>query len=495
MKHISPNSVTRFSGDLERGRALTILDEERYLGNIGLAGEFMDYVDQHSGLLIGRGGDIGRPQYYGFPHRTFQEYLAGCYLVSHRDATRQILALTPEGDYWSTAVQLGFEELCFNRLQQNDLLDFAYRFCTSEIAATVAEERKHLWASNIAVLLGVVVFEQDSLEGSGGIVFVKRLRSALVKRLSGKLPPIERALAGRNLAELGDPRPEVMTIEAMQFCHVPGGPFIYQGEETDSQSEGFWLGRYPVTNAQYQAFIQAGGYLSGEYWKEAQKAGHWKDGLFEGLFENEPTSGPRLFGGPFGHLNHPVVGVSWYEALAFCRWLTDVGRAEGWLDEGNIVGLPSEQQWEKAARGGLQVPAQAVFSTFGDFSGSSSSASDTGLQTNNQASREYPWGDEISANLANYADTGIGSSSALGCFPSGGSPYGCEEMAGTVWEWCRSKYEGGEEADASGDGRVLRGGSWGGSVSYMRCSVRSHDSPFSRASHDGFRLGLFPING
>lgn len=194
----------RTAGDLERFQALKLLEDSKYLGDISLAKEFLDYVDQQSGLLTGRGGELSKPVSYSFPHRTFQEYLAGCYLVSHRQMEREIIKLSGEGEYWSTAMQLGFEELLYNRRGQNSLLNLAYLLCSRSEAEDISEERQHLWSSNIAVLLGEKLIKEDSGIKSGGETYLRRLKTALVRLFSGGLPFEERAEAGRNLAALGD---------------------------------------------------------------------------------------------------------------------------------------------------------------------------------------------------------------------------------------------------------------------------------------------------
>ena len=169
--------------------------------------------------------------------------------------------------------------------------------------------------------------------------------------------------------------------------------------------------------------------------------------------------------------------MSWYEALAFTRWLTEYLQQEGVLAEGWRVTFPSEAEWEKAARG-----ADA---------------------------RIYPWGDELDPNRANYDDTGIGTTSAVGCFPSGASPYSVEEMSGNVWEWTRSlwgkdwikseftypyrPHDGRENIQASDDYlRVLRGGSFNFSDNYVRAALRYGFVPYFRIDRIGFRVVLLP---
>jgi formylglycine-generating enzyme required for sulfatase activity len=217
------------------------------------------------------------------------------------------------------------------------------------------------------------------------------------------------------------------------------------------------ISRYPVTNAQYTAFVQAGGYAERRYWTEAGWA--WR--------EKENITGPEEYGTPYNLSNHPVVGVSWYEAIAFCRWLTEELRREGGLVEFQEITLPTEPQWEKAARSG--------------------------------DGRIYPWGAELDPEKANYDDTGIGTTSAVGCFPGGVSPYGVEELSGNVWEWCRTKWESdyrSYENDSTLEGtarRVVRGGAFHFTEYLVRCAYRFHWHPLSRNNSRGFRVVVSPF--
>jgi len=206
----------------------------------------------------------------------------------------------------------------------------------------------------------------------------------------------------------------------------------YANDDETPQHEvplpAYYIARYPVTVAQFLAFMQD------------------SDGTPE---EPESLRGPA---------NHPVVLVTWHEAVAYCRWLTEklaasnetpadlrrLLRGDG-VDQPWQVTLPSEAEWEKAARG-----------TDG---------------------RIYPWGDEAEANRANYDETNINRTTAVGCFPGGVSSFGVEEMSGNVWEWTRSLWgsdlgkpdfrypyqptDGREDPAAANDvRRVLRGGSF-----------------------------------
>ena len=217
------------AADLPRGEALTLLEDDEYLGSIEFAGRFLDFVDERSGLLVGRGGAPGKPATYSFPHRTFQEYLAGCYLVNQRSAVRLIKPLAEEGAYWSVAVQMGAQELVHNRRNVHQLLDNAKQM---KPAGTddVQSAREALWSAQMALVAGSDAVKRDSETGEP---FLAQSRTHMIKVLGSKLPAVERAEAGQALGRLGDPREAVLTIEAMAFCYVPKGPFVMGSTEED----------------------------------------------------------------------------------------------------------------------------------------------------------------------------------------------------------------------------------------------------------------------
>jgi formylglycine-generating enzyme required for sulfatase activity len=197
----------------------------------------------------------------------------------------------------------------------------------------------------------------------------------------------------------------------------------------------FHIGQYPVTNRQYKAFVQATGHRAPK---------HWEEGWI-----------------PRGKYNHPVVYVSWRDAVAFCTWLSQ--------GTGQPFRLPTEAEWEKAARG-----------TDG---------------------RTYPWGDEPPNKLRCNFNKNAGDTTTIGRYsPQGDSPYGCAGMAGNVWEWCQSLDEpypyqaddGREDLQASGD-RVLRGGSWFDPPAVVRCASRPSYDPDSWAVNFGFRIAREPL--
>jgi formylglycine-generating enzyme required for sulfatase activity len=319
------------------------------------------------------------------------------------------------------------------------------------------------------------------------------------------------------LARLGDAREEVLTVDAMELRRVPAGRFVMgspEGEEAALDAEhpqheleipyDYWVSRYPVTQAQYREFIDAGGYGEERFWPEAREHRVWQDGRVKARWEETLTPGPERYGEPWDLANHPAVGVSWYEALAFCRWVTERWRANGRLPEGWHVCLPSEAEWEKAARGGLEVPASpGRWRVDGGGIGREGSAPEP--MENPAPARRYPWQGELSIERANTRESGIGTTSAVGCFPDGAGPYGCEELAGNVWEWTRSLQgddpypdELAERATGedlgSEDPRVLRGGAFLNEATFARCSARDRYHPDFRGDLIGFRVSSSPFS-
>ena len=214
--------------------------------------------------------------------------------------------------------------------------------------------------------------------------------------------------------------------------------------------DAFYMDKYEVTNAQYAAFLTAEG--------QHAEAGHtWLD-IGDGDARIELVEG--VYRAKAGYENHPVVEVSWYGAMAYAQWAEKR--------------LPTEAEWEHAARGGL-------------------------------AGLKYPWGDTIEPSQANYKNH-IGGTTAVGTHSPNG--YGLCEMAGNVWEWCLDEYNAGFYAISPSRNplsgapsvkwlldnytsvdslRVLRGGSWYSSAQGVRVAARIRGTPTSTVSNGGFR--------
>jgi formylglycine-generating enzyme required for sulfatase activity len=490
---------------------------------------FLADVREHASLLLERGAGQ-----YGFIHLTFEEYLAavGVARLGQRDIAPvvELLARHVGDPAWREVALLTVGYLGIVQQQEQ---------VAGDVVAALLEREPGEPGQAITLAGQAVV---DAWPGGVTLACKDQVVQALTQTLGddGRIAAPLRAATGAALARLGDPRREVLVPEAMTFCRVPAGPFLMGTSEKDVpalreqfgadefykyewetplrqvQLPAYYVARYPVTNAQYRAFVEGGGYQVRRYWREAHAAGRWRDGkLIAVQFRFEEggwrsyeveADAPQDFDEPFNLPNHPVVGVAWYEALAFARWLTQTWQEKETLPAGWTVRLPTEAEWEKAARGGLEIPATPAFiSLTAEWDPTTTSNS------NPQPRRHFPWGDDPDPNRANYYDTGIGVTNAVGCFPGGASPYGAEELSGNVWEWTQSlwgedwgkpdfKYpydpnDGRENLEAGEDVlRVLRGGSFAFARDGVRCASRVGDFPSVRVDFIGFRVVVSPIS-
>jgi formylglycine-generating enzyme required for sulfatase activity len=223
----------------------------------------------------------------------------------------------------------------------------------------------------------------------------------------------------------------------------------------------YWIGQFPVTNEEFARFVQASGIVT-----VAEKQGGWnpEESNFTKGYDWRHPRGPK--DSYEKKLDHPAVQITWQEATAFCAWLNQAHSAE--LPQGHQFRLPSEAEWEKAARG-----------EFGF---------------------EWPWGNEFDQNKCNSAEGKKGGTTPVGAYsPAGDSPYGAADMAGNVWEWTQSLWKGypydardGREDLKAADRRVLRGGSFYYDLRLVRCAARRWDAPDNRDRRYGFRVVLSP---
>ena len=480
---------------------------ENALGNAEKAKQVLAYIQERAGLL-----QAHDQRTYRFPHRTFQEYLAATHLLKQGEFDAMLHdRMKRDLIWWREVFLLAAGASRSTPRNISDLVDGLVprvpETLTSDHAAQLQAAGQALAETNfIAHVRG----EKEPGRFAGTY---ERIQNGLLRamRSDQTLPATERAGSGNVLSRLGDRRAEVMTIADMQFCLVPAGPFWMGSEEDDDEKplhlnealkDDYWMSRYPVSNAQFAEFIKAGGYREARYWPEAIAEKFWQNGKFKGRYDSAFREQPDDHGAPFNFGNHPVVGITWYEALAFARWLNEFGQNQNWLGANVRVQLPSEAEWEKAGRGGLEIPPDFIIMSLRDFSAKKLAS----LQKNVHFQRRYPWGDPADSNFANYSDTGIGATSAVGCFPGGASPYGCEEMSGNVWEWTRSLYDAypypadekekaaRENLSAPQDApRVFRGGAFYNDNSGVRCGSRGWNDPDLRHRHHGFRVVVAPI--
>lgn len=239
------------------------------------------------------------------------------------------------------------------------------------------------------------------------------------------------------------------TPPGMSF--VPAGFFTMGSMEYNDEwpvheiwLDAFWIDRCPATNAQWAAFMQGGGYQQRKLWTESGWI--W-------IEKKEKSHEPCEWKIKKHRPDHPVVGITWYEAVAFAHW--------------SGKNLLSEAQWEKASRG--------------------------------VDGRVYPWGDDFDLRKCNTRESKIHDTTPVGEFsPAGDSPCEAFDMAGNVWEWCRNLYipyqykpaDGRERLEGSGS-RVLRGGSWSFGQDTARCASRFSIRPEKAQNDYGLRCGVY----
>ncbi|MGH8591734.1 MAG: NACHT domain-containing protein [Gammaproteobacteria bacterium] len=461
-------------------RALTELHPDR---SHDWAHEVMQALCMRAGLLVEHA-----PGVYTFPNRTFQEYLAGAYLSIQPDFARRAAGFVEQATHWREVMLLAVGRLVYQSGETAKPLELVAELCPARLEVTERIWQGARFAGEVLLEMGLNRAQKSAL----GRDLAERVCARLVELLeAGALGPVERAEAGRVLARIGDPRAGVTGVDAMEVCWVPPGAFWMgvgkEAELNESLDYGYWIGRYPVTNAQFKHFVDAGGYHEPRYWTEARQHGMWKpSGEVQGRWGDVARARPHDFGVPFTLPNHPVVGITWYEALAYTRWLRE--HLRGQRQSPHEVRLPSEAEWEKAARGGIELPVDPVIRAvekLGD------DEPPPGRVPNPDPERQYPWGAEPDPERANYVATNVGSTSAVGCFPLGGSPYGCLDMAGNSWEWTRSLWENqGDENLAAGpdEPRVCRGGAFISGGSDLRCAHRDRSVPGFRYWFIGFRV-------
>jgi formylglycine-generating enzyme required for sulfatase activity len=483
----TPGSPGRLGRADLRELVMQALAERKHPNPYDGAQRFLEYTDVRAGLLqASEAGDA-----YMFPHQTFQEYLAGLKLVSGVGVVERIMERRRD-DRWRLPILLGIaDHVSGNKLELPHRL--LHKLLSTKGKPAEDAQRDLLLAAEIGADVG-----WDRLE-RGDAIFTE-LRERLALALAGVvegtvLLAAERVRAGVLLGQIGDPRvgvchlpPAMILIEGSIFT-IGSTPeeaqqvgleakhyFLEQGDEDSARFYGSWpeqsevniasvrletfeIGRYSITNAQYALFINNDGYNPNQWWwDEAGRAWLVRDDTTTGglepyqrrQFKNLPAFwNDDRYGS--ARPNHPVVGISWYEAMAYSRWLS---QHPVYNPEGHTYVLPSEAEWEYAAKGAQRRP--------------------------------YPWGvtrpDSERANFDQIYD----GTSTVGCFAAGATPEGVDDLAGNVWEWTCSIYspypydpENGHEVLDNPQLRrfVVRGGGWRDHRIFLRTSYRNHVAP------------------
>ena len=416
------------------------------------AREFLDSASKYSNLLLAR----GKGQ-YSFIHLTIEEALAAYGLVAVGQLDRQ-KSLAYIQKYISYP---GWRETILLAVGVLGLIQHTPQAAGEMVRAMLKMECK---SENLGenILLAGACLEDVGVVGLGQSA-ARDVQSALVTASHERtaLPAIQQN-AGFLLARTG-----WLPTDLDDWVNIPVGEFLYGDEKREEFIQtSFSIQKYPVTNLQYRRFIEAGGYDQREFWSEPGWA--WRIGTYNSkatdqwIKERLKERSPEKRGKPWywndGKWNNPlapVVGVSWFEAEAYGNWLS--------RKLGRTVCLPTEQEWERAARG---IEGRE-YAFYGKFDCNKLNAAPFWKQDNN----------------ADYAfDLGYAGTTIVGQFPEGNTPEGLSDLSGNVWEWTNSWFEK-EQVH-----RVARGGSWNSGRNYVSCAFRGRDLPDDFYDFIGFRV-------
>jgi hypothetical protein len=299
---------------------------------------------------------------------------------------------------------------------------------------------QELWLGSRAKKL-LTALEQFGKHPSLELQRFLRPQEVLIAKLDhDQLLHQDRLLIGQKLAEFGDTRPGIGLspdgLPDIVWIEIPGGQVKLEDIDHVFEINPFRIAKYPVTNAQFEAFLNLeGGYRNEEWWRDIEQR-DWA----------EPPRWPEA--------NAPREMVSWFETVAFCRWLSAKTRTS--------IRLPTEWEWQQAVTGG-------------------------------DLTHKYPWIGRWDAARCNSDESRLGRTTAVGVYPQGATEQGVMDMAGNVWEWCLNTYEQPEAAESQGiyrsnTRRMVRGGSWYSKPGALHISARYMPMPAGRDNGVGFRL-------
>ncbi len=469
------------------------------------ASDFLELVARRGGLLRQDGKS------YDFYIRRFREFLAGHYMAQKlEEQWTPVLRkhVHGHGDQWIEPLLLAVGFLAYS----ND--SKAKKLMQCLIDAAQDSDRRD-YALTIAGIALADILKNPTEQVKNLFAVEKKQLPEMMRGILEKNPPALgvdlRYRLGLALGEIGDPRfissleksvkvilPEMVSIRESVFRMGTNEEDEKILKEQEAQSwddekpahnvllSEYSISKYLVTNAEFRCFVEQGGYNpKAAWWSEDGRK--WRTGIWDSdlswLPEDEDLRRQYkewLAGRPVDRRdrpfwwddskwngpNLPVVGVSWFEAEAYCNWLSHVTAKQ--------YHLPTEAQWEHAARG------------------------DEGFL--------WAWGNEWDSDRANTdeAEKKIGGTSPVGMYPNGASSYGIQDMIGNVWEWCLDWYDANEYKERlgkevqdpngaqSGSARVLRGGSWNLNRNLARCSCRFRNVPDNFSYYIGFRLVCSP---
>lgn len=371
---------------------------------------FLTVIEERTGLLSARGEGV-----YAFSHLTFQEYFAALAIAARDDYVDYIMKNSGEA-WWREVILLTAGYLSTQSKERttklvkgiaeykNEPVPYHNLVLASECIRDVGTNRLD---GNIEAYIKAELKTELSTPMPTG--WLGSIRSRLSRGLTVDQIRDRRIAAASALGSIGGQQFWTMPYGEPEWVSIPSGTFFSGDNAEVSYTNEFQISRVPITNAQYAMFVKATKY---------QAPDHWQDGRI-----------------PKGLESHPVVNVAWYDAIAYCEWLSKM--------TGKPITLPSEAEWEKAARG-------------------------------DKDKRVYPWGDEFAASKCNTMELGLGSTTPVGIFLEGSSPFGVLDMSGNVWEWIRNNYKNKkDDLELEYYNHIFRGGSFYDESDYARCACHN----------------------
>ena len=375
----------------------------------------------HSGLLSQR--ETARASFY---HMSFQEFLAAERLVllnPYEDKLQEVFRQRAEQSGWRSTLSFLFA----NRVAQP-----GWQAGVNLLEKLMAV----IDTTNVAESLGLVRSIVDAFD-----ILLNRdlkLQTPLITRfyeiwlavIAQKIDLKTRVELVRIMGHIGASRVADDLSNSSAWVTVGAGMYLYgDDKELFAIDRSFMLSKYPVTNRHFARFLEAGGYANRSLWLDDGWTWRKENNIIEPKYWHVAK---------WNGATQPVVGVSWWEADAFCRW--------------SNCRLPTEREWEAAARGSH---------------GSS-----------------YPWGDKWYDGICNSGEIELSVTTPVGIFSRSSAICGAEDMAGNVWEWCADWYD----PEKRGYGRALRGGAWNRNALNCRSANRNFYQPSDRDRYCGFRV-------
>ena len=458
-----------------------------------------------NGLLLQRG-----PKRYTFAHRTFQEFLAGYHLKGLRNAQKLCLDYAQQ-IHWHEALLLmvGYQVLGENELDKP--ISLAEKLIAFDgTGRALGSPLEQALAADTLALIGrerAGKFDSGLIAKDG--LWARAMRSFRLVQSTGTAPEAPSSLRHRVGLALGrlcygelkdlalptarppvaDPRLPFAVVGMVQgegwqkaleryWCAIQPGPFWFGDDRSEQLQRAevrqpYQIARYPVTNAEYARFLAANGpdgYNPDKpWWTDHGRRYLLPGGTRSYSDEQAQITHPRFWTvARFNSPLQPVVGISWYEAVAYCRWLTALGQEQRWLPTEQVIRLPTWHEWERAARHTDQ--------------------------------RRHPWGDEApTPERANYAETGLNAPSPIGCFPAGAALCGAQDLLGNVMEWTASPYQqihAWKKDFTNAEGVVLNWNDFTDEKERLCCGARIGGDPNYWNGDLGFRVlqSLAPVD-